>query len=426
MSDVGLPGHIDDVPIWDLTGLTWRDIALNRTERDSLAPIRARDRIYSEQGGVFAMRLNEKGGNHHTAPNFNEAFPISETGLETNDVFTWRAKHEHRASRELVERRWRQLSERFPSIPWLTWHHALSLADLGRFDQAMELVRESQARFPAFRAWRNLPSSLLLPTELEAEPLLTPEGWNRLTTNQTRLTRPIEEDELEELLILLDAEDPGPEGAAFSLGWASPCLPCTVTGSAHSPTAVVPPPALCPEHAERRLAVAFTNDLVAEWGDRTLLVSQGSRADRHPEPEGPESGQGRTVSPPGPAPHELNPQDGDVKGGPSAVTDDMLELYANGTVTWTAPVSGFLDLTLSGTPAGGRGPRVDILASGRGVTLRLTPEPQSHRLTFPVWEGDEILLRFDDDLHAQGEDRNVAVHALRIVQPESCGSRALP
>jgi hypothetical protein len=100
------------------------------------------------------------------------------------------------------------------------------------------------------------------------------------------------------------------------------------------------------------------------------------------------------------------PEGAQVHGAAVGAERDRVAFYTNGTLRFTVPEAGELALWLCGTPAEGRGPRATVEAGGRGVQHEAGVGMRRLSLGEQA-AGTEIILRYADDVVADGEDRNL-------------------
>lgn len=141
--DVGMLGHVSDLSVRDMVGLTDEDIARSRAYGDEDALARTLARLSGGPDSALCMRM--VGWGQPSAPDLPEAQAIAyPAGYDLRDRWSsirWSCREELTFDPELSERRWRGLADRFPSHPWIRWNHALALADNGDVETAAAVLK---------------------------------------------------------------------------------------------------------------------------------------------------------------------------------------------------------------------------------------------------------------------------------------------
>lgn len=259
LSDVGLPGNLDDVRVWDGAGLTDRAVAevIAGTDGGLTATLRAR---YDDPTAIWCLRygVDEQGRDPADAW-MTELFPVVATRPDARGLF-WRCRDGEGPTPELVIERWVRLLQRFPRQDLLRWRAATALARAGRTDEALALARQA--------TWIGHDADGWIAFSTNADAYVPGRGWPLYGDGEVQ-THPMPDTFWATHLVVLDVDDPGQEGARARLQWEPDCgAPVEIVVSARS---VARPPdcALTP----RALRVAFLNDKWQPPFDRNLYVT---------------------------------------------------------------------------------------------------------------------------------------------------------
>lgn len=268
-TDVGMPGNIPGLRVYDNIGLVDRTAAefkFGGAQDPALLAILS-GRLAAEGGEITCIRHVAWGQGGATDPD-----PETAKTYVRETVYYDRGQRIRMFCRDLppppsgtVVARWAELSNRFWAQPWLAWHHALALADDGRLAEALEVATPTSRRWPGFPPLQDLPDSLSFPrgpVRLDYQPsrgfaLYGP--WT-VTSRPLDLTRGTVD-------LLVTPEDPGEEGVKIGLAWEG----CE-GASARFVKEVQAIPLIVPSCATGRLSVSFLNDSSEGGRDRNVYV----------------------------------------------------------------------------------------------------------------------------------------------------------
>lgn len=266
LSDVGLPGNLDDVRVWDGAGLTDRAVAevIAGTDGGLTDTLQAR---YTDPTAIWCLRYGVDEGGQDPADAWMVAlFPVVATQPDARGLF-WRCREGQGPAPELVVARWSGLLQRFPRQDLLRWHTASALLDVGRTSDALAVARQATwigQDAPGWVAFRPTSGDAYVPGR----------GWP-LNRNGEIQTHRLPESFWEAHSVLLDVDDPGQEGARTRLRWEPDCG-APVELSVSTRAVVTPPPCGA---SPRALVVEFLNDNWQPPLDRNLYATLVSQPD---------------------------------------------------------------------------------------------------------------------------------------------------
>jgi hypothetical protein len=267
ISDVGLPGNLEDVRIWDNAGLTDRATAqiIAGESGDIVQEIVDR---YHREDDVWCMRYGLGPSDEETLDRWIiELLPEVSPSLSGTPHMVWRCRAGGAPPASVVVARWAALLRRYPSQDWIRWYYARALLETGRTSRAAEVVRgatwlgEEGLGWPAFG-------------DGQSTTYQRGRGW-ALYGNGSRTSIAAPSDFWDGLRVRLDVDDPGAAGAEATVRWDPPCAPA-VEAVVHARTSVEPPRCDA-DPGPRRLVVEFTNDDAHDGFDRNMYVSLEGR-----------------------------------------------------------------------------------------------------------------------------------------------------
>lgn len=274
--DVGMIGNVSHAAVEDKNGLTDRTVARFLVNKDPelLAELLAR---YDAPTPARFLRLEDyrREGPPVLDAYLSERYPSYDEVPFGSGVVRWyrpRSRLEVAPpDRALVLARWADLAARYPSHPWLAWHLALALADVGRLDEAEAALVEARERAPHHPLFQEGPPGLDFP--MGPIPLeYVPGRGFALTRSGSLVSRPLSSEDLTDLRLALDVDAPGADGALARLTWLAPCSGELVV-NVRAATILAAPTSTCAGSADARLEVAFLNDRWEEGADRNLYVA---------------------------------------------------------------------------------------------------------------------------------------------------------
>ena len=263
ISDVGLPGNLEDVRIWDNAGLTDRVTARVIASESGDIVQELLDR-YHHGDDVWCMRYGRGKNGEETADTWlTELLPEVSPSRSGSPHMVWRCRTGGTPDAEVMAARWARLVERFPSQDWIRWYYGRALVAAGHTDRAVEAVRGAMwlseeglgwvvfgdaqsAAYHRGRGWAMYSNGRL------SSILATPDFWDGAR-------------------LRLDVDDPGEAGAAVRVGWDPPCS-AAIDTVIHQ-RMLIEPPRCDAETGPRRLVVEFRNDDAHDGFDRNVYVS---------------------------------------------------------------------------------------------------------------------------------------------------------
>ncbi|MFN7142947.1 MAG: hypothetical protein ACK4YP_04170 [Myxococcota bacterium] len=268
ISDVGLPGNLADVRIWDNAGLTDRVTAMVIASPDNALVQELRDR-YDDPDDIWCMRYvwSEEGTDTADAW-IQETLPVVWPSRSASPHMRWRCREGAKPAADTVLRRWAELVARYPSQDWIRWYYGRALLQQGSLRAARDIAGEALWLGDQDIGW-------LAFGDRQGAEFRPGRGW-ALYANGVRESVPLPHTVWTDTQLLLDVDDPGDEGARVTLRWSDACGE-TESLQVKEPVAVDPPTCTIP--GTRRLQVAFQNDRAEGGSDRNLYVSLRSTAE---------------------------------------------------------------------------------------------------------------------------------------------------
>ncbi|MDP2306772.1 MAG: hypothetical protein Q8P18_12175 [Pseudomonadota bacterium] len=263
ISDVGLPGNLEDVRIWDNAGLTDRVTAgIIASESGSMVQ-EILDR-YHHADDVWCIRYGRGKDGKETADAWlTQLLPEASPSLSGSRHMVWRCRVGGAPSADVVAARWEGLVERFPSQDWIRWYYARALVAAGHTDRAVEAVRGATWLSDDGLGW-------IAFGEAQSAAYQHGRGW-ALYSNGSRSSIAASAQFWEGVRVRLDVDDPGEAGAAVTIRWDPACSRALDT-FVHE-RASLEPPRCDAETGTRSLVVDFRNDDAHDGLDRNLYVS---------------------------------------------------------------------------------------------------------------------------------------------------------
>lgn len=261
MSDVGLPGNLEDIRIWDGAGLTDRVVAeiIAGTEGGMSDALRER---FDDPDDIWCVRYGvADDGSDPADPWMKSIFSEVATTPDSRGLF-WRCRPGGAVAGDVVIERWRRLLSRFPAQDGIRRHYAEALLASGDEVGAIETARG--ATWVAWDAdgWLVFdapPGSAYEPNR----------GWP-MYANGTMQTATLSVEFWSSRAVFLDVDDPGDEGAKVDVRWEPPC-DSAVTSLVRGPVTTALPQ--CNATTPRTLVVEFKNDQWRPDFDRNVFVT---------------------------------------------------------------------------------------------------------------------------------------------------------
>lgn len=260
ISDVGLPGNLDDVRIWDMAGLTDRATALVIAGESGEISRELTDR-YTHGDDVWCLRYGLGEGGAETLDGWLiELFPEVRQSRSGVTQLRWRCREGGAPGAEVVAGRWDRLLQRFPSQDWIRWHLAQAQLRAGAVEEARATVRAARSLADEGLGWVAF-------GEGQSSSFVPGRGW-ALYANGQRRSLEAGEELWRGARAHLDVDDPGDQGARVSIGWEPSCGE-PVFADVHGAVDVAPPACA----GRRRLVVTFLNDEARAGFDRNVYVT---------------------------------------------------------------------------------------------------------------------------------------------------------
>lgn len=259
LSDVGLPGNLTDVRIWDNTGLTDRETAevIANPNKTITAALRAR---YDDPDDIWCIRYGLADDGSETADPWLVTL-MPEVTPSTTPSLIWRCRPGGEPSAAVVIRRWMGLVRRFPSQDWLHWHLGRALLAGGDSDRALAEVERAPRLSADGPGW-------LLFGGNGTDHYEPRRGW-AMYANSELVSQAVDGRVWASLRAALDVDDPGDEGAKVRVRWIPECG-AALELRVPAPTRFALP--ACDASGARRLSVEFLNDKYQDDSDRNLYV----------------------------------------------------------------------------------------------------------------------------------------------------------
>lgn len=260
LSDVGLPGNLDDVRVWDGAGLTDRAVAevIAGTNGGLTATLRAR---YDDPTAIWCLRYGvDEQGRDPADPWLTTLLPVVATRPDARGMF-WRCREGEAPDAEVVVERWSRLLLRFPRQDLIRWSYARALLQLGRTDDALSVARQGVWVGHDVDGWVAF-------GPMNADAYVPGRGWPLYSDGEVD-TPALPDSFWATHRVRLDVDDPGEEGARARIRWEPECgAPIELSVAARS---VVTAPSC--EVSPRALVVEFLNDKWQPPLDRNLYVT---------------------------------------------------------------------------------------------------------------------------------------------------------
>lgn len=260
LSDVGLPGNLDDVRIWDGAGLTDRVVAkiIAGSEPGLSDALKAR---FDDPTAIWCLRYGvDEAGLDPGDDWIKDLFPEVATTPDARGLF-WRCRAGGTPTASVANGRWGRLLSRFPWQDGIRWSYARALIAEGRTEDAITVAREATWVGADADGWVSFapPGGSYFPGR----------GWP-LYANGTLSTSAFPPRFWAGRIASFDADDPGDEGARVSLRWEPLCGAPVVIQVTTRTEAPLP---ACENEAPRKLVVEFLNDEKIGDIDRNLYVT---------------------------------------------------------------------------------------------------------------------------------------------------------
>ncbi|MDP2311737.1 MAG: hypothetical protein Q8P41_02445 [Pseudomonadota bacterium] len=263
ISDVGLPGNLEDVRIWDNAGLTDRVTARIIASESGDIVQEILDR-YHHGDDVWCMRYGRGKNGEETADAWlTKLLPEVSPSFSGSPHMVWRCRAGGAPDAEVVAARWAALVGRYPSQDWIRWHYARALLAAGHTTLAAEAVRGAMWLSDEGLGWVAFGDG-------QSATYQRGRGW-ALYSNGSRASIAATDDFWVATRVRLDVDDPGEAGAAVTIRWDPPCSPALDT-VVHERVSLEPPRCDA-DPGLRRLIVEFRNDDAHDGFDRNLYVS---------------------------------------------------------------------------------------------------------------------------------------------------------
>lgn len=204
ISDVGLPGNLEDVRIWDSGGLTDRLTAEILAGYHPEGLPEGWKKRYADDDDVWCIRYSVGDDGADTTPDWmNNLFPLLFPSTVHGRNLRWRCRPGGTPSPELIQQRWDALLARFPTQDWIRWHAARAYLVTGQTQTALEIARQA--------TWIREPAGWII-FDLDPARYQPDRGWG-IYTNSSITSAEMPAHFWRNRKIVLDVEDPGVEGA---------------------------------------------------------------------------------------------------------------------------------------------------------------------------------------------------------------------
>lgn len=262
ISDVGLPGNLEDLRIWDNAGLTDRVTAdVIASEEGEIAP-ELIDR-YHHGNDIWCLRYGRSPDGTETAdPWLTAMLPEVSPSRSGTPNMIWRCRAGGHPNVETIAGRWAGLAERYPSQDWLRWHGARALIAAGHLDRARQMTRDAMFLGNDGLGW-------IAFGEGQSAAYQPGRGW-AMYANGSRTSVEATSDFWADAALAVDVDDPGEEGATVNVRWEPDCG-APVEEAVHERANIELPN--CTTAGPRRLIVEFRNDDAHPGFDRNVYVS---------------------------------------------------------------------------------------------------------------------------------------------------------
>lgn len=262
LSDVGLPGNLQNVPVFDGAGLTDRAVALLIASRGAVMSEVVAKR-YGDPATVGCIRYSASTTGDDPIDGWQrEAFPVLRTAPDVPQNLIWRCRRETPVEPAVAYARWAALLERFPRQDEIRWRTARALFVLGEPKEALALA--------AGASWVGDDAGGWVAFSPAAGEAYHPDrGWP-LYRNGERRTVALQPDFWTAHALWIDVDDPGDDGAAVAVHWEPPCGEEVISRIRTRSELTFPP---CNTAAESALVVEFRNDESKPGFDRNAYVT---------------------------------------------------------------------------------------------------------------------------------------------------------
>lgn len=260
ISDVGLPGNLDDIRIWDAAGLTDRVVAeiIAAKEPGMSAALTAR---YADPTAIWCVRYGIGHDGEDPGDDWMKAlFPDVATRPDARGLF-WRCREGGEPAAEVRTGRWSRLLARFPIQDGIRWQYGRALLAEGRVDDAVSVARGA--------TWVGTDADGWVAFDGGRDAYAPGRGWPLYGAGE-RTTAELPESFWATRALSLDVDDPGTEGALASIHWQPECGLAEVRTIVERSRIPVPN---CDSTGSRRLVVQFLNDDAHRGFDRNLYVT---------------------------------------------------------------------------------------------------------------------------------------------------------
>lgn len=262
MFDVGVPGNISDIKIWDSAGLTDHLTARFISKTFSASDQATLMERYNDPSVVWCLRYEWEDSNKDPADNWlKETLPSVLPSRSGNNRHRWRCRTNEQVSTDIQTKRWQSLIGRYPSQDGFRWYLAHLYAKQGHLTEATNLLKESWYLSHDHAGWFLFGDK---PSEYKAG-----RGWP-LYSNGQLVSLELPADRFNSSTLYLDVDDPGEDGAKVSVDWDNHCAD-TLFLTIYEPTQITLPS--CSINQARKLIVSFLNDTSGNGFDRNVYVS---------------------------------------------------------------------------------------------------------------------------------------------------------
>lgn len=260
ISDVGLPGNLDDIRVWDAAGLTDRVVAEIIAAKEPQMSDALITR-YADPTAIWCVRYGVGADGEDPGDDWMKAlFPDVATTPDARGLF-WRCRAGGEPAADVITGRWSRLHARFPVQDGIRWHYARALLAEGKVEEAASAARGA--------TWVGSDADGWVAFDGGRDAYAPGRGWPIYGAG-VRTTAALPESFWVTHELSLDVDDPGQDGALASVSWQPECGSAevrTVLGRSRTPV-----PA-CDSTMNRRLVVQFLNDDAHPGFDRNLYVT---------------------------------------------------------------------------------------------------------------------------------------------------------
>jgi hypothetical protein len=263
ITDVGLPGNLDDIRVWDGAGLTDRVVAeLLSSDDHSLNEV-IKQRL-EDPNKIWCLRYGvSPDGSDPADPWLISLFPETATKPDQNGLF-WRCRAGGDVSFEVASARWRSLLARFPHADEIRLRFAQFQLDDGRADAALSTVQEVDWPGNQADGWLILRAPDNIPYTINR-------GWPMYRNGQMS-SAVMPSDFWRQHFISFDVDSPGRDGAQVTIRWSPACGDAAKLMVKEATTLPLPP---CDSVGPRSVTIDFENDVTENDFDRNIYVTLG-------------------------------------------------------------------------------------------------------------------------------------------------------